>query len=1117
MSEGYELIIEKLDNFIRKYYKDQLFKGAIISLIVALAMIMIVSIIGFFGQFESNIRTLLFYIMIAISSVVLIFFCIIPIIKLVRIGRRISYEKASKLISSHFIDIEDKLINVLELKEKITNNTIDRELIIASIEQKTDKIRIFNYNLAIDLKKNLRRLFYFLCFFAASVLIVSFFPAIVTKGTSQILFYEKEFNIKIPFSINVLNDSLFVKKGEDFIINAEIKGIKEEDEAYIVFGGKEFLLKNTGDNNYSYKFSNLNNNIKLYFKTGNNQSDLYEISVLAGPVIINYDIIVSPPEYTNEKVIEYNNIGEIAVQIGSLVKWEFNTRNVKLFEFINENNITLLKNTEGDLFVTDTVLLNDYIYEIAVSNEYFNRENNVFFKIEVIPDLYPDIYIECINDSVFETVKYFRGIIEDDYGFTNLEFISFNSENEELLNKVPIQIYNNQLKQEIYYSFDVKKSGIKKIGYYFEVTDNDEVNGVKTSRSKTFYYEIPDEKEIFQKSDESYLNSGNKIDESKKLTEEIIDEINKVRETNINKEGSQWEVEQLIKNINNNSKRLEEIVNEITNENKNKNDYLSDFTELDNEIINKQKEIEKLLEKIVDEELKDLLKELEELQNNNNNDRFRDVYKELEVSYKELAEQLDKNLELLKRLEIEEKLNQIENSLDKLAKEQENLGNEYENNEKNQDNVTDEQNKINQKFDDIKNELNKAEELNEKIKEPFEIDKINEDKEKIDQNFDDIKESLEKKRKKKTNEKMADNARELKDMAKKLKLLRNEANKKTVVEDLNNLRNILENLIEFSFGQEDNIYDMREKIKEDPKIVEVVNKQRKLEEEFVSIKDSLNMIGRRTPFFGSQISDELKKIELGFTKINKAIEINNIVVNTQAVLKLNVEQQFVMTYANNLALLLSEMIKFLQSQSGFGDGGEDCEGEESSGGSGQKSSMMESLKEGQAGLKEQIKQMIKDLKNGNGENGGQMTERLGKMLAKQEIMKQLLQNILENGDIGNDAKQFLNEVKNFMDEVEDDIINKNINPLTVLRQENVITRLLQAEKAEREREIEEKRESRESKNEIFSNPYESLEYKEISKEYTDLLKKEGIRFKSYYKKRFREYILKIKEEEKNEE
>jgi len=79
------------------------------------------------------------------------------------------------------------------------------------------------------------------------------------------------------------------------------------------------------------------------------------------------------------------------------------------------------------------------------------------------------------------------------------------------------------------------------------------------------------------------------------------------------------------------------------------------------------------------------------------------------------------------------------------------------------------------------------------------------------------------------------------------------------------------------------------------------------------------------------------------------------------------------------------------------------------------------------------------------------------------------QGLKDNGD--------LNSVIRDLEKSEKDILNKQITQETLNRQQKIVTRMLESEKAEQERDKEEERKSTEAKNQLLSNPEGNFEYK----------------------------------------
>ena len=139
-SSSFNILILKLDEFIRKYYTNQLIRGVIYSTGALIVFFLLTSIIEFVGHLGITGRTFLFYAYIGCALFLLIRFILIPIFHLIRIGKVISYEQAAEIIGKHFSDVRDKLINTLQLQRTLEIDPSASELVSASIDQRIQEL-----------------------------------------------------------------------------------------------------------------------------------------------------------------------------------------------------------------------------------------------------------------------------------------------------------------------------------------------------------------------------------------------------------------------------------------------------------------------------------------------------------------------------------------------------------------------------------------------------------------------------------------------------------------------------------------------------------------------------------------------------------------------------------------------------------------------------------------------------------------------------------------------------------------------------------------------------------------------------------------------------------------
>ncbi|NTW34209.1 MAG: hypothetical protein HGB12_16595, partial [Bacteroidetes bacterium] len=141
MNDNYNILINKLDEFIRKYYKNLLIRGGIYCIGAVLLFYIIIALFEYFGHFGIVTRSVMFYAFMLVNLSLIIYYFIIPLLQLNKIGKIISHEQAAEIIGRHFTDISDKLINTLQLKKLSEINSSNVELIEAGINQKIGQLK----------------------------------------------------------------------------------------------------------------------------------------------------------------------------------------------------------------------------------------------------------------------------------------------------------------------------------------------------------------------------------------------------------------------------------------------------------------------------------------------------------------------------------------------------------------------------------------------------------------------------------------------------------------------------------------------------------------------------------------------------------------------------------------------------------------------------------------------------------------------------------------------------------------------------------------------------------------------------------------------------------------
>ena len=758
--------------------------------------------------------------------------------------------------------------------------------------------------------------------------------------------------------------------------------------------------------------------------------------------------------------------------------------------------------------------------KFKLSNSFREKIDSSRHTIIAIKDAFPTIKVNERKDSVSDGISYFNGEVSDDYGLKNLFFVYtlVNEDGRKKTAQLSVRpVSGNQLPFEMAIDFRREKFKLNdRIEYYFIVYDNDGVNGSKSSRTPTQIYKFPSLEEL---NDQRMEDQEKTKEDLNKLLEKAADfqkNVETLKKEVLNSKSNEWNKMDKLNQLKEDQKNIIESLQKAKDEMKQSVYEKNQLSETDKEILEKQEMIDKLLEELIDDELKKLLEELEKLMELNKKQEIKDKINEIKQYSEDMKKQLDRSLEMLKKLQVNEKIDDIEKELKALAKEQEELKKDIEDKKESKESALKKQGDINKKFDKIKEDLKKLKELNSKLEKPMDLGAPELSEQQISEDLMESKESLNEGQDKQAGEKQKSAADEMKELAEQLDQKQKAANKKQEEEDVDALRAILENLMTLSFDQEKLMESFSRVKTGDPAYLQYGRRQRRIIDDTRLVKDSLMALAKRQPKIATFIDKELQSI---FS--NHTLAIENIDDRNKRAL--NQHQQSTMTSYNNLALLLNEALESMQSEMKANQPGGSCDnpgkGRPKPGSSPSQGDMKEMLKK-------QLEQMQKSMKEGGKKPGEKPGEGLGKkpgqggegglglgnkeiakMAAEQSAIRRRLEEL--RSKLNKDGKGLGNKLNPLLKELEDQersLINKNSDKEIINRQKNILTRLLESEKALMERGFEEKRESKSGKDDNSGNKIRIDEYKKQKLNQLELLRSIDPAYHRYYKEKASQYF-----------
>lgn len=1084
-------IINDLERFIGKYYFNKLVVGIVLTFLIFLLYSTTLIIIEHSSYLSIPLKTIIFYGTILIFLCLISYFVIFPFLKIFKIGKVISIKDIAVIISSHFVQIKDKLINIIELIEEngVGNHN---NLIEASVDQKYKELEPFQFKEAFKLRFKKEFIVLIVVALIVPLSFLALMPNDFIAGTNRLLDYKTEYISEAKFTFKIENDDFVVKRGSDYEIKVSLTGKKLPGSVFLEIGNEKLLMEKLEDDSFSYTIRNLYNSVAFRFTDDIHYSDYFKINVLPVPTVIDYKVTTKPPNYTGIEAETISNNGNLIVPVGTLLKWSVKTVDTDSFKIVEGNNNLVFEKSSEDYFELDFIAKKNINYTFEYKNRHFNENGGIGYFIQTIEDEFPSIKISSVVDSSNYNIVYFKGKISDDYGFSKLNYRVIS---EDVDTVIPISFNKNTIESDFYYAFDFSLLDQSDFQYYFEIFDNDYINGYKSSQSKYFSFNYLDYADIDSIENVKIDNLEKLINNSRELSEDIRYQLNEFKKSQINSELTEWQKKMKLNEIQKKQKELEETIEKIKSQNSNLNNFRNSFSENSLDLIRKQEELENLVDEIFSDEIKDLMDKLNELANEFDEKKFNEFKSKLEFNLKDFEKQLDRNLSMLRRLHIEKKLQLLSENLDNIVEKQENISESLKKKKLEIDKAVDKINKEKEGFEKANDELDEIIKNNSELKSPFKLDNTDSLINNINSSYKDVLEELKSGSRNRTSKKIKDSNKKISDLANSLRKSLQKCNVSMKMESLDNLTNILTNLVSFSFEQEDVLRSMKNISSNNPDLVKIISNQNNLNELKKSFSDSLYSIAERTPQVGNKVFSELLSMDYELDRAKNYLE-NGEYGRTR------VSQQLVINSVNTVALFIDEIIDTIND---LMENAVPC-------GSDGKCNLNKpkfgSIISSQEALKRQLEEMIKQM-----ESGGKFgEEQVGKLLMQQEMIKSLINDLMNNGGLGNESFEELKNAKNLIEQNISDFVNNNVNRTTVLRQNSIFKHLLDAENAEMQRGLDEEREA------VAAKRVSDREVKLFFNDNSDSLKVGSgkielspIRMNNFYKKKYKSYKVLIDE------
>ena len=1056
----------KLTHFVRKFYTNELIRGAVFFVGLGLLFLFFIIFIEYFLWLQPASRTILFFVFVFVELFLLGRYIIYPVARLLKLAKGINFTQASHIIGKHFPEVSDKLLNFLQLSDRAEAS----ELLQASIQQKSAALRVVPFQNAINLSANRRFVPLLLIpFFIYLLVLLSGKSDLVTQSLGRVVRFQADFQKPALFRFVVQESKLVCQQGQDFIVKASTVGDVRPESVSVNIGSESYVMKSVGGGMFEFVVSKPMVDLQFVLSANGVRSNTYNLDVVLVPTISNLQLRVNYPSYLNKPSEVVAGSGNLVVPEGSVLTWQIAAVATDKISFVSQGQQVAFKKDNTTFFFKKMISQN-IDYQIITANKTIGAFDTLDYAITTIKDLFPSINVDKVPNVSADQGIFLAGKVADDHGLSRLQVVFYPVGNVGQAKRNNIVLKSNKADTFVF-SFPGTLDVVQGVSYeyYFEVFDNDAVHNFKSARSDVYSQAILTD---VQKNDLLLQQEGENIggiSKSAKDSQKQITQIDKLQKVAKEKENFDYNEQKKVEDFINKQNKHEQSVKEFVSKLRNNFEKSKEIN---------PSELKTELEKRLEAQIKQaeanqkLLQQLDDLNQKLKKDELSTALDKFKQQAKNQAKNLEQLVELTKRYYVEKKAEQLIDKLMKLAADQEQLAT------KDQENNKDNQEKINKQFDEIQSDLKNLERENKDLKSPIDIPKDADKEKSIDDDLKKAAEELQKDAKAgkdKAKPKQNSAAKKMKELGSKMKEGMEADGMEKLEEDVAMLRQILDNLLLFSFAEESTMSQFVSIKRNSPAYNKGLKQQQDLRLQFQHVDDSLFALGLRNPKIAESINAEIGNVHYN---VNKAVE-----TLVEANISKGVyHQQYAVSAANKLADMLSETLSNMQMDMQGSGKGKPKKGK----GKGSGMQLPDIIKK-QESLSKKLEKGMKpgskpgdkpgnspggkpspDGKAGAEGDGGKDGEgnagEIMQIYQEQKQLREALQQELNQKGLGGSGQNVLDQMK----QLEKQLINKGFKNDVLQKSLNIKQELLKLDKAVQEQGQEQKRQGESSKQQFNS-------------------------------------------------
>ena len=917
-------------------------------------------------------------------------------------------------------------------------------------------------------------------------------PGPFTGAIDRLFAPTTEFEPPAPFSFEVLPGDVELARGEALEIVARPVGRDYPPDAILEFGrpGEDAVdqarLTLNDDGLFSHTIPNVRADLRYRItaagvKSRHVTSQWYEATVVARPLVRGLQVSLSPPGYTGLPARRLApGVGDVLGLPGSTIRVRVELGEAPLEEaslvvrWRGGDHQTIPLAIDGETATGSFGLRGEGEYSIHLVGENGREnENPVHYSLGVLSDTPPQItLLEGAEGSLSgEARRRVRFRITDDFGFSGASLLwrvaeRRGGEADRGFRRVALPLSGSrQLDQEVaaHWLLRTSNGAIQPgdvVEFYGEVRDNDAVHGYKAGRTSVYTLRYPSLDEQFDRLEETQDETEDQLDDLEEDADELRDRFEELRDDIRRDPEPNWEDERQLEQILQQHESIQQQVQSLTEQMRNMLEQMQQGDLVSEETMELYEAMQQVMEELDSPELREALEMLRQAMAQMDLQQMMQSLEDIEFNEEDFRERLERALELFERLRTAQELDEAAQRAQDLAEQEAALAEATENQEEQQNEGETGEQQNTAERERLAAEQERAQEQMQELQEMLEelAERMQDQAGAPNEQMQEMMEQMEQQD---LQQQMQENAEQLRqnelgparqsqqqmqqllqNMSQQLMNMSSEMQSGQQQANISGLRRILDDVLTLS-EEEERLGDETSALpSRSPALRPIAQQQVELAEGLATVSDSIRSIAREIPQLDwamqSMTNDALR--EMG-QATERLAELQPGPASGH--------QKTAMTHLNELALMLSELLDQMQNNGSGSGSGMSMQ---------QMMRQMQQMGQLQQGLSDQMQQMLNDMA---GERLSQsQAERMRQVAAQQEAIRQQLQELLREGGGNLDAqtRSALQRAVEEMREAAREMRRGSVTRETIPRQQQIVQRLLEAERSVNQRGREERRE-----------------------------------------------------------